>query len=65
MRKLKESPAGPLEYLGDGEVIPTGAGVEIGLFVFLILKVLDLHLVVKHRHGHCIGIVSVCLAVPR
>lgn len=65
MRKLEESPAGPLEYLGDGKVIPTGARVEICLRVLVILKVLDLHLVVKHRHGHPVGTASACLAAPR
>lgn len=65
MRKLEGSPAGPLEYLGDGKVIPTGARVEICLRVLVILKVLDLHLVVKHRHGHPVGTASACLPAPR
>lgn len=37
-------------YLGDTEVISTRARVEIGLRVLVILEVLDLHFVVKHRH---------------
>lgn len=42
--------AGFCSYLGDAEVIPTRAGVEVRLGVLVILEVLDLHFVVKHRH---------------
>lgn len=36
---------------GDEEAVPAGARVAVGLGLLIVLEVLDLHLIVEHRHG--------------